>query len=130
MLAKEFGRQPLRRCFVSDRFGAVLAKLGDLAMIVRARPGAALAIESVFLINVEQRFEAAADTHLADGETRRLNHRRPTGGPRPLFTDLGVAIGGKLRTGCWILLVAVRLRNWRARRRPTSGVVGFLRIRL
>src|SRR3954464_9668106 len=75
MRAEEFAIDALRRRFIGNRFRAVLAKLGDLAMIVRARPGAALAIEPGFLVSVEQGFESADNAHLADGETRRFIHR-------------------------------------------------------
>lgn len=49
-LSKEFWRDRLRRCFIGDRFRAVFAKLGDLAVIVGARLGAAPAIEAGFLV--------------------------------------------------------------------------------
>src|SRR3954471_7205437 len=75
MRAEEFPVDALRRRFIGDRFRAVLTKLGDLAMIVGARPGAALAIEPGFLVSVQQRFESTGDAHFADGETRRLIHR-------------------------------------------------------
>src|SRR5947207_974207 len=76
MIPKELRRDPLRGCFIGDRFCAVLAKLGDLAIVVGTGPGAALTIEPGLLIDVEQRFESARDSHLAEGEPCSLIHRR------------------------------------------------------
>src|SRR5690242_1644231 len=89
MLAEKFPREPFRGGFVGDRLRPVLAKLGDLSIAIRTRPGAALAIESGFLIRVEQRFESTHDPHLANGEARRLIHRRDTGSEVRRFADFG-----------------------------------------
>src|ERR1044072_3807356 len=99
MLAKELAGHSLDRRFVRNCFRAVLTKLGDLAMIVRARPGAALAIESIFLVYVEQCLETARNSHFAHRGTGRLNHRRPASCDSRWFADVGVAVGGRLRAG-------------------------------
>src|ERR1044072_8519018 len=108
MLAKELAGHSLGRRFVRDRFRTVLTKLGDLAMIVRARPGAALAIESIFLVYVEQCLETARDSHFANRETGRLNHRRPASCDSRWFADGGVAVGGGVGAGRRGRLVRVR----------------------
>ena len=92
MVTKKIPRDPLRRGFIRDGFRAVLAKLGDLPIAIRAGPRAALAIEAGFFVRVEQRFESAHHSHFADRESRRLIYRRDPAGDASRFADFS-AVG-------------------------------------
>ena len=74
MLREKFPRDAFRRRFVGDGLYAVFAKLGEVAVIVRARPRAALTIEPLFLVEPQQLVEAAHRAHLAHREAHRLQN--------------------------------------------------------
>src|SRR3954447_2610184 len=116
MFPEKFRREALRRRLVGDCFRAVLAKLGDLAIVIRARPGAALAIETVFFVHLQERFETTGDAHLANGEPRRLDHGGQAGGDARWLPYFGVANGARLRPGRWRLSIAIRGWRWRTGR--------------
>ena len=90
VFAKEFRCDPLRRCFVGDCFGAVLAKLRHLPVVVGTRPGATLAIESRFFVDVQERLEPTCNSHFANREAGRLIHRRQSGRDRRRLANLRV----------------------------------------
>jgi len=56
---KEFGRDSAESTFVLNRFRAIFAKLGEVAMIIRTWPSTALAIKAMKLIDLEQGRSAA-----------------------------------------------------------------------
>src|SRR5260370_26087202 len=62
--------------FVRDGLCYVFKKLEDFPLLVRTRPGAALAIESLFLINVSQCARSPNRPHLAKSITCGIQHRR------------------------------------------------------
>ena len=68
MLAKKFRTNLFFRRLAGQRFDAVLAKLEQMSIFVRARPGAALAIEPVLLVNLEPIRDAARKSRLARRE--------------------------------------------------------------
>ena len=114
MLAKEIRRDPFRRRLIRDRLRAVLAKLGDLAMFIRAGPGAALAIEAILLIHLQQCFRAAQPAHSAYRKTRCLNDCRKAGCGIGAFSDpCAVNLERVLRPRGGILLFKVGpVRGW------------------
>src|SRR5215469_6888893 len=63
MLDEELRSDALFRRLVSDGLGAVLAKLEDLALLVRARPGAALAIKPGNVVHLQKSFRRSNRTH-------------------------------------------------------------------
>src|SRR5882762_6982250 len=68
MLAQEFWTDLLLRCFAGQRFDAVLAKLEQMSITVRIRPGAALAIEAVLLVDLQPTLNAAPEPGFTGGE--------------------------------------------------------------
>ena len=68
MFAKKFRTNVFPRRLAGQRFDAVLAKLEDVSIFIRTRPGAALAIESVLLVNFDPILDAAREASLARGE--------------------------------------------------------------
>ena len=68
MLAEEFWTDLLLRCFAGQRFDAVLAKLEHVTIAIRIRPGATLAIEPIFFIDLEPIANGARKTRFARGE--------------------------------------------------------------
>ena len=52
IILEEFGRGARRGGFFPNRFGSVFAELGNRAMFVRLRPGAAWTIETAGLIHL------------------------------------------------------------------------------
>jgi hypothetical protein len=67
--------QPSGR-LLGDGLGAVLAELGGVPVSgVRIRPGAALAVEPVDLVQLEQRLSGADGTHLLNRPLHRHRHR-------------------------------------------------------
>src|SRR2546430_13522888 len=68
VLTKKFGTDVFLRRLARQRFNAVLAKLEQMSIFIRARPGAALAIEAVLLVNFDPIFDAARETGLARGD--------------------------------------------------------------
>src|SRR5438105_4369431 len=73
MLAKEFRTDVLLGRLARQRFDAVLTKFEQMSIFVRTWPGAALAIESIFFVNLEPIFDPARETCLA----RRKFHTFP-----------------------------------------------------
>src|SRR6478752_1199630 len=102
MLAKKIRREAFGRGFVGNGFCAVLAKLCDLPVAIGTRPGAALAIEPVLLVNVKQSFETARYSHLANGKPGGLDHCRQTGRYAGRVADFGCIVRYRLRAGRWI----------------------------
>src|SRR5260370_6991922 len=80
---KEIASNSLAREFVRDGLSSVFTKLEDLPLLLRTRPGAALAIESLFLINVGHSARAPNRPHFPKPITRRIQH---PSNPRPLST--------------------------------------------
>src|SRR5258705_10617302 len=72
---KEIASNSLVREFVRDGLCSVFTKLEDFPL-VRTRPGAALAIESLFLINVDQCARSPNRPHFAKSITCGIQHRR------------------------------------------------------
>jgi len=72
MLTEKIGRDLFLRRLACQRFDAVLAELEDMPMIVRARPGTALTIEAVLLVDLEPIADPAGKTCLAKRETQTL----------------------------------------------------------
>src|SRR5215469_1518025 len=63
MLGEELRSDALFRRLVRDGLGAVLAELEDLALLVRARPGAALAIKPRDVVDLQKSFSRSDRTH-------------------------------------------------------------------
>src|SRR5262245_49505892 len=86
MCRESLRREPFRRRFRCDSLRTVLAKLGNLSIIIRIRPRAARTIETVLLIDLEQRLKTSLHTHLSDADTGRVKDgtqaRRGVGGRR------------------------------------------------
>src|SRR5437660_12366473 len=72
---KELRRGSLPGRFISDVLRAFFAKFKMRTLAVRLRPGATGTIDSVFLIELQQRARAAHDTHFAPGKLRRYQGR-------------------------------------------------------
>ncbi len=118
MRVEKFRRDAFGRAFVRDRFRAVLAKLRHLPLFIRTRPGAALAIETAFLVYLQQRLHRARQTHFADGKSRRLINCRHARGDMLGPTNIGgFFLERSPRTGRRIFLIALgvigRRRQWR-----------------
>src|SRR5687767_5864376 len=75
MLAEKFGRDLLLCRFTSEGLNAVLAKLEDAAVIVRARPRAALTIEPILLVDPEPITNPAGQTGFANGKAQTFGQR-------------------------------------------------------
>src|SRR5438445_7994021 len=67
---KELRRGSLPGRFISDVLRAFFAKFKMRTLAVRLRPGAAGTIDSVLLIELQQRASAPHNTHLAPGKLR------------------------------------------------------------
>src|ERR1041385_5118415 len=64
--------------FARDGLRAVLAELRGLSIAVRIRPRTARTIETVLLVQFEERAKRSPDSHLAEPVSRRLvNGREP-----------------------------------------------------
>src|SRR5258705_1334783 len=72
---KEIASNSLVREFVRDGLCSVFTKLEDFPLLVRTRPGAALAIESFFVINVDQCARSPNRPHFAKSITCGIQHR-------------------------------------------------------
>src|SRR5260370_16973332 len=84
VLPKEIASNSLVREFVRDGLCSVFTKLEDLPLLVRTRPGAALAIESLFLINVGHCARSPNRPHFAKTITSVIH--LPSIPPPPLIT--------------------------------------------
>jgi len=87
--AKQGGRRAHLRRFAGDRLGAIFAKLGGLAIAVGIGPGAARAIESILLVQLEQRAHAASRAHLRQAVPRGLVDGIEAGGRLVPLLDSG-----------------------------------------
>ena len=67
VFAKKIWTDMFFRRFAGQRFHAVLAKLEQMSIFIRTRPGAALAIETIFFVN----FHPIAQATRKSGFTRR-----------------------------------------------------------
>ena len=109
---EELAVEQLAGRLLGDRLGAVLAELGRMPVPgCRIRPGTALAVEAVDLVEPGQRGRGAAYAHLADGPPHRDGDGRGAGGGvgRRLDLDLRlVDVAGRAPAG-------TRLRSGRAR---------------
>src|SRR5207245_7771345 len=72
VLTKKFRTDVLLRRLTGQRFHAVLTKLEQVSIFIRTWPGAALAIESVLLIDLEPILDAASETGFARREFQTL----------------------------------------------------------
>src|ERR1700719_1015467 len=63
MLVEELRSDALFRVLVRESLGAVLAKLEDLALLVRARPGTALAVKPGDVVYLQKSFRRSNGTH-------------------------------------------------------------------
>src|ERR1700730_10371583 len=120
VLAKKFRTDVLPGRFARQRFNAVLAKLEQMSIAIGTWPGAALAIESVLLVDLEPISNTARETGLARGEFQTLHQsvhsrRDPIGRTQSrlrLFLR-------RLGSGSWnsgrIVRGVVRFTRWRAR---------------
>src|ERR1043166_4327713 len=68
---KEFRRNAFRRGFIGDVLGSLFTELKMRTFAVRLRPGAAGEINSLLLIDLQERLCAAHDAHLAESEACR-----------------------------------------------------------
>src|SRR5205085_7574976 len=102
MFAKKSRTDLLFRRFAGQGFDAVLAKLEQMPIFVRARPSAALAIEPVFLINFEPIADAARESGFARGKLQTLEQSVHSGGGAIRLTQSCVAFFlRRLRAGRW-----------------------------
>jgi len=67
--------------FGGDGLGAILAKLCDGAVLVRVGPGTTGAVETLFLVELEERFGASDGAGLSQNVFQRGSDRRGAGGP-------------------------------------------------
>src|SRR5256885_484484 len=79
VLAKKIRTNAFLRRLARQRFDSVLAKLEDVSIFIRTRPGAALAIESVLLVNFDPILDAARETGFASGELQTFVERVHSG---------------------------------------------------
>src|SRR5882757_4989397 len=79
MLREELRTASFAVHLVSDRLGAVLAELGEAAIPVRLRPGAAHAVDAPFLIQHRERFHPPQHARVLEYVFRRPLHARQTG---------------------------------------------------
>jgi hypothetical protein len=80
VLAEKFRGNFFLRRFAGERFDAVLAKLEEVPIAVRARPGAALAIEAILLVNLDPIPHPARQACLANCEPQAFGQRPPPSG--------------------------------------------------
>ncbi len=73
VLGEELRPDPAQRRLLGDGLRAVLAELGDVALVL-LRPRAAGAVEAVLLIHPEQTPDAALDAHLIVRDLQRVQH--------------------------------------------------------
>ena len=108
-LRREFGHRmvleklrgdPLQRRLVRHGLRPVLAKLKRMPLAVRARPRAALAVEAVLLVHLEQQLRPAHRAHCAQRDLRRDAHRREPGRGRARRAQRGAGeFDGRLGRG-------------------------------
>ena len=75
MLGEELRSDALFRRLVRDCLGAILAKLEDLPLLIRAGPRAALTIKPVHVVNLQKSFGRSYRTHLPDAIKRCVPDR-------------------------------------------------------
>src|SRR5689334_23338249 len=72
MVTKKFGTDVFLRRLTGQRFDSVLTKFEDVPVVIRTRPGAALAIETVLLVNFQPIRKSASKAALARSEFQTL----------------------------------------------------------
>ena len=63
MFLEKFRVDPFPGSFVGDRFGSILAELSDMPSFIWARPGTALTVKSVELIDLQQGLSSSYHAH-------------------------------------------------------------------
>ena len=100
MFFEKFRRDPPRSRLVGHGLGTVFAKLKRLPVAIRARPRAALAVEAVLLVHLEQQFRAAHRAHCTQREACGDDHRLQSSGRSARGAELDVGdFDGRLRSG-------------------------------
>src|SRR6202035_690228 len=79
MLGEKLRSDAFLRRLVRDCLGAILAKLEDLPLLVRTRPGAALAIKSGHVVDLQKGFRRSNRSHLADAVEHSVPNRGDAG---------------------------------------------------
>jgi hypothetical protein len=104
---KKLRRDALFHSLVCDRLGASLTKFCKAAVTVGARPRAALAVEAILLVKLQERSRCLDGTHLAEGMLYGLNDTHDAGGFLAGMADLcGIRVD-------WWLGAAMRsVRVW------------------
>src|SRR4051812_524894 len=74
ILAKKVRCDRFASCFARQRLDAILAKFKHMWIFVGARPGTALASETILLVDLEPISNAAAKAGLPDSEFQTLRH--------------------------------------------------------
>src|SRR5437868_5858420 len=74
-LSKKLRRRAFLGRFVGDVLSALFAEFEMRTLAVRLRPGATGTIDSVLLIELQQRARAAQNTHLSPGKLRGYQGR-------------------------------------------------------
>src|SRR5215831_2590043 len=87
MSTEEFRVNPSAGPFVRNGFGAVLAEFGCVSVFIRTRPCAALAIETVDLIQLKKCPCSSRQTHATPHITQRLSDSFNARGARIGFTQ-------------------------------------------
>src|SRR5882672_8474156 len=75
MFPKELGSDMLPCRLTGQCLDAVLAEFEDVPVIVGARPGAALAIEPIFLVHLQPGADATRETGLTESKFQALRQR-------------------------------------------------------
>src|SRR5471030_2852892 len=118
MRCEKLRRDAGKRGLAAHGLGTVLAELRHLAFAIGVRPSAARAIETVFLVHVQERAEAALDAHLTAATLEGLVDRIQTRGARMSMHDFGaLRFERRLRAG-----YATRQRRIGRRLRRTIGL--------
>src|SRR5580704_3465712 len=86
MARKHLRRYSLSRSFPGDGFGAVLTKLGHLPLAIGIGPRAAGAIETVLLIDLQQRLKGPFDSHFLEAKVGCLVNGAESGRRRVSVT--------------------------------------------
>ncbi len=77
---KKSGSGAFGGSLVGHIFGPALAKLRHGPVLIRVGPGTAGAVESVFLVHLQEHLRSLQHPHLAPGVPGRLQHRRYSAG--------------------------------------------------
>src|SRR5262249_12388472 len=90
-----------------ERFDAVFAKLEQMSIFIRARPGAALAIEAIFLVHLEPIADCAHEAGFSRSEFHTLEQRVHSACGAIRLTQARFSFFLRLRPGCWSVLLHV-----------------------